>query len=331
MNETYIYKYFEGTCTAEELKELKEWIAASDENARHFFRTEQLYHLGKRDAEQEKERTQKAENALAEKIGQLQTKKKKIYQLRWFQYAAIIVTVFTLGGLWYGLGHTAASNLQEIMADSHAIKHATLPDGTQVWLNHNSKISFPKDFVAQDQRIVNLQGEAYFQVAKHENLPFIVKNDLLEVKVLGTVFNLKCDAMNQTASATLIEGTIEVKGNNEEGSVTLTPGQEADINAKTHCLTVKQVNAKMNSMWHKQMIPFDQNNIQEIASKLEHYYPIKISLDPGIDLNSTYSGAVKQTSSIDSVLKSLKNAIPIDYTVNDNNIYITNKKINQRK
>ena len=328
MNETYIYKYLTGTCTLEELRQLNEWIAASEENARFFFQTEELYHRGKINLDDEAESMHAAAKKLFERIEKQEHRKRKIYQFRWLSYAAVLLALFTIGGtIWYQVGQTSRQELQQVFADADGkIKQVTLPDGTNVWLNHDSQLSYSKDFTEGNERVVHLKGEAYFEVAKYNEIPFVVKDDFMHVRVLGTTFNMKSDEKNRMSTASLIEGTIEVKGNNNEGSVTLTPGQEARIDSKTKRLTVKQVNTRMSSMWRKQMIPLDQENIEEIARKLEQYYPITIELDPDIDRESTYSGVLKQTEAIDSVLKSLKNSVPIEYTITDKNIYITNKQ-----
>ncbi len=161
--------------------------------------------------------------------------------------------------------------------------------------------------------------------AKNRHKPFTVQSDAIRVRVLGTTFNLKSDKRCRIAEATLIEGEIEVKGNKEEGQIILTPGQRAELNKNNGRLTVKQVDAKLDAVWHDNLIPFQKADIFTITKALERFYDVKIILSPDIQTGKTYSGVLKRKSNIESVLKSLQNSIPIDYKIVGNNIFISPK------
>ena len=116
---------------------------------------------------------------------------------------------------------------------------------------------------------------------------------------------------------------IEVKGNNDEGMVILSPGQKAELNRATKRLIVKQVDSKLDAVWHDNLIPFEKADIYGIVKTLERFYDVKIILAPDIKIDNTYSGVLKRKDSIESVLNSLKNSIPIDYKIVGNNIFIS--------
>ena len=200
----------------------------------------------------------------------------------------------------------------------------SLADGSRVWLNSDSRLTYPVAF-SKDSREVKLEGEAYFEVTKNRHKPFTVQSDAIRVRVLGTTFNLKSDKRCRIAEATLIEGEIEVKGNKEEGQIILTPGQRAELNKNNGRLTVKQVDAKLDAVWHDNLIPFQKADIFTITKALERFYDVKIILSPDIQTGKTYSGVLKRKSNIESVLKSLQNSIPIDYKIVGNNIFISPK------
>lgn len=328
-HEKLIYKYLQGECSAEEIKQLNQWIKTSKDNARLFFQIEELYFQGKRDFKKEEEQTLKAEKKLFEQISKLEIQKSRPRRilLRWSKYAAIFIATLTIGGgIFKTIENTLKNDIETIAIESgNSIRQIVLPDSSKVWLNKNSRLTYASAFV-QKERKVQLEGEAYFEVSKNKEIPFIVNNELMQVKVLGTTFNLKCTQGEPTASATLIEGVIEVKGNNHEGRITLSPGQSAEVNTTTKSLTVKQVNAKMKGIWRKGLIPFEGANLRDIASTLEKYYPVRIVLAEDIDLQNTYSGVLKQMNNIESVLKSLKNSIPIEYRIEQNKVYIANRK-----
>ena len=148
----------------------------------------------------------------------------------------------------------------------------------------------------------------------------------MRVRVLGTTFNFKCDKRCRIAEATLIEGKIEVKGNKDEGQIVLAPGQRAELNRNSGRLTVKQVDAKLDAVWRDNLIPFNKANIFTITKALERFYDVKIILSPDIRSDQTYSGVLKKKSTIESVLKSLQNSIPIEYKIVGNNIFISSDK-----
>ena len=201
----------------------------------------------------------------------------------------------------------------------------TLPDGTKVWLNSATHLSYDAEYNKSDRKIY-LDGEAYFEVTKNRHKPFTVESDAMRVRVLGTTFNFKCDKRCRIAEATLIEGEIEVKGNKDEGQIVLAPGQRAELNRNSGRLTVKQVDAKLDAVWRDNLIPFNKANIFTITKALERFYDVKIILSPDIRSDKTYSGVLKKKATIESVLKSLQNSIPIEYKIVGNNIFISSDK-----
>ena len=210
------------------------------------------------------------------------------------------------------------------VASEGNVEEIVLPDGTKVWLNQSGVLKYPREF-SDKERNVYLEGEAYFEVTKNKAKPFIVQSEAMQVRVLGTTFNFKSSKACKSAEATLIEGEIEVKGNNEEGMIILAPGQKAELNRESKRLTVKQVDARMDAVWHNNLIPFEKADIYSIAKTLESFYNVKIILSPDITINNTYSGVLKRKDSINSVLKSLKNSIPIDYKIVGNSIFISDQ------
>lgn len=245
---------------------------------------------------------------------------------RWMKYAAMIAVILVIGG---GSGYWLYQNgnnqhMMVAVANEGIVKEIILPDGTKVWLNNSATLKYPREF-SEKERNVYLDGEAYFEVTKNRHKPFTVQSDAMRVRVLGTTFNFKCDKNYRIAEVTLIEGEIEVKGNKEEGQIILAPGQRAELNKNNGRLTVKQVDAKMDAVWHDNLIPFQKADIFTISKALERFYDIKIILSPDMRADKTYSGVLKKKSTIESVLKSLQNSISIDYKIVGNNIFISPK------
>ena len=286
---------------------------------------EEIYHLGKFDQYANEQRILRAEKQLYKKLDEEKSKQKIALNMqRWMKYAAMIAVILVIGG---GAGYWLYQNgnnqqMMVAVANEGIVKEVILPDGTKVWLNNSATLKYPREF-SEKERNVYLDGEAYFEVTKNRHKPFTVQSDAMRVRVLGTTFNFKSDKNCRIAEATLIEGEIEVKGNKEEGQIILAPGQRAELNKNNGRLTVKQVNAKLDAVWHDNLIPFQQADIFTISKALERFYDVKIILSPDIQADKTYSGVLKRKSNIESVLKSLQNSIPIDYKIVGNNIFIS--------
>ena len=321
LNDEIIDKYLLGECSEEELQEINSCIKESKNNARRLFDAEELFCLGKNDYEIDEERIDQAQKKLFKKIREQQVPPKKTFHLyKFMQYAAILIaTVFICGGIYFF--NNREEDLLTASADDQ-IKSLTLSDGTNVWLNQHSTLKYPQEFTGR-QRVVILEGEAYFEVSKNEHKPFIVKNEAMNVRVLGTVFNLKNDKSCHTAEATLVEGQIEVTSNLHNGNVVLSPGQRAELNKSNGLLTVKQVNAKIDVAWHNDMISFRKANILDICQTLEKIYNIKIILSSDIQSDKTYTGSLKKRSDIESMLNSLQNAVPFTYKIKNNHVFIS--------
>ena len=328
LSEEIINRYLTGQCSEEELIEVNAWMKESEENARQLFRMEEIYHLGKFDQYANEQRILRAERRLNKKLDEEKRKQRKtvLNMQHWMKYAAMIAVILVIGG---GLGYWLYQNgndqqMMVAVANEGIVKEIILPDGTKVWLNNSATLKYPREF-SEKERNVYLDGEAYFEVTKNRHKPFTVQSDAMRVRVLGTTFNFKCDRHCRIAEATLIEGEIEVKGNKEEGQIILAPGQRAELNKNNGRLTVKQVNAKLDAVWHDNLIPFQKADIFTISKALERFYDVKIILSPDMKADKTYSGVLKKKSTIESVLKSLQNSIPIDYKIVGNNIFISPK------
>lgn len=324
--ENTLKRYLTNECSKEELVEIASWINEADENARQLFRMEELYHLGKFNHYEDPQRLALAEKRLFKKLESEQTKPSKqpfINKLVRYAAAVAIVVLGTGIGYW-ALQDDQPKEILVSVANEGNIKEITLPDGSKVWLNNSATLKYPQHF-SEKERNVYLEGEAYFEVTKNHLKPFIVESSAMRVRVLGTKFNFKCSKKSTIAEASLIEGEIEVKGNQDEGMIILAPGQRAELNTKSRRLTVKQVNTKMDAVWHDDFIPFEKADIFMIAKTLERFYHARIILSPDIKSDKTYSGVLKRKATIDSVLNALQNTIPIKYKVVGSNIFISSE------
>mgnify|MGYP001102681546 FL=1 len=287
LNEDIIIRYLENRCSEEDFVLINEWMKESDENAGELFRMEEIYQLGKFPFEEEN-LVVRAERRLGRRLEQENQKKQEVFKLRSvLRYAAAIVGVMVLAA---GLAYWFRNKAEELVVASAAhgqVREMLLPDGTKVWLNQSSVLKYPRAFEGKE-RHVYLDGEAYFEVARNHEKPFMVKSPAMDVRVLGTSFNIKCRPDNSFAETTLIEGEVEVKDKSDKGRITLLPGQKAVLNRVTGRMQVKQVDPKMEIVWHNDLIPFEKSSIFQIAAALERFYGVKIILSPDVDSTNIY-------------------------------------------
>jgi ferric-dicitrate binding protein FerR (iron transport regulator) len=179
-----------------------------------------------------------------------------------------------------------------------------LPDGTKVWLNAESAISYPVAFSGKE-RLVEMTGEAFFEVAPHAQLPFKVRiNKTNLVEVLGTQFNVKAYAEEEVIRTTLLEGAVRVASNGDK--LILKPGQQARASAAgLLAKTLGQEGISETIAWKEGLFNFQDANLQEIMRQLSRWYDIEVVYEKGIpDLE--FIGEIERSLPLSEVLKGLK-------------------------
>lgn len=149
-----------------------------------------------------------------------------------------------------------------------------LEDGSVVWLNSESRLSYPNHFVGTERR-VSIEGEAYFQVAKDESKPFIVQAGAMETRVLGTEFNV-CSHTDGEQSVALLKGSVQVSSANGRYEQVLTPGQEATIDPSTHAIETKTVDVMECTAWKDHLFCFRNVELFDIMKEIGHWYNVDV-------------------------------------------------------
>ncbi|MBG6234780.1 ferric-dicitrate binding protein FerR (iron transport regulator) [Pedobacter sp. CAN_A7] len=176
-----------------------------------------------------------------------------------------------------------------------------LADGTKVWLNAASSIRFPVAFIGKS-RIVQLEGEAYFEVAKNGKMPFIVELKKMNVDVLGTHFNVSAYDDEEEVRTTLLEGSVRLTTAAKKAM--LKPGEQA-VYAKNQSLKVTKANVEDAIAWKNGYFVFDNENIHSIMRKVSRWYDVSVVYKGNID-QKEFGGTVSRFTSVSSVLKSLE-------------------------
>lgn len=177
----------------------------------------------------------------------------------------------------------------------------TLADGTIVWMNAASKLIFPTSFSGKD-RIVKLIGEAYFEIAPNEHQPFILNVNDMQIKVLGTHFNVKAYDDEPIVKTTLLQGMVKVAANDKE--VLLKPGQQAKMN-NSGDMNVVSVNVDDVVAWKNGTFSFNDVTIEEVMRQIARWYDVEIIYPEGSP-KGLFRGEIDKASDITTVLKILE-------------------------
>lgn len=198
-----------------------------------------------------------------------------------------------------------------------------LPDGTLVWLNSGTRLSYNYQYSTRD-RVVNLEGEAFFDVKKDTQYPFIVKAGEVDVKVHGTAFNVSAYADEENIMVALLRGKVSLLSAVDQDVLTfLSPDQIATISKKNLSCLVASCDAEIESSWHHNLLKFDGIPAQEVWKKLERWYGVDITLS-NVDVSRTYWFTIK-TESLTELLEMINKITPIEYKLNGKEVTIRYK------
>lgn len=151
--------------------------------------------------------------------------------------------------------------------------HLVLADGSEVWLNADSRLTYPVAFMGKERKVV-LEGEAYFKVRRDTSKPFIVEGGNQHVRVLGTEFNVYAYPEEPLVYTTLVNGSVAVKAGND--SCRLVPGEQAIMNAGNKQIEIRKVNVEEFVGWKKNMFVFEEQNLEQIMAKLARWYDVQV-------------------------------------------------------
>jgi len=193
-----------------------------------------------------------------------------------------------------------------------------LPDGTKVWLNSASSLKFPTEFIGNERR-VTLTGEAYFEVAKNKDKPFLVDINSVQVKVLGTHFNIAAYQDDNDITTTLLEGAVQVKNNNQLSAIK--PGEEAVVNNSTNVIRVRPANLERAMAWKNGYFIFSDEDIRNIMKKISRWYNVEVEYRDEF-ANVRFGGTFYRYKSIDELLSYMQEVGKIHFKVEGRRITV---------
>ncbi len=244
---------------------------------------------------------------------------------RWIAVAGIAAVAILFFALGYSIRLTSAYSAKElvVIVGNGQKANVRLPDGSHVNLNSASELRYPSDF-GKKERTVKLKGEAYFDVESNPNSPFIVQaSSNLQVKALGTKFNVKSYPDDTQIISTLIEGTIEVSS--PEWTEVLTQGEQIQFHTRDFAFSKSSVeNVDEAIFWMTGQFVFDKETLENIGKILERMYNVSISFSTPDIKEIQYSGKIKNNS-MENVLNLITVVSPLQYTMTGSHITFSKK------
>lgn len=312
IDQTLLYRFFEGGTSVEEEVMVKEWLEESDQNKEIFLKERKLF------------------DALIltvkpEKVHSFEKHTKTSYRFfREILKVAAVAIIVLWGNSLYQKNQKEATEIvyQTISVPAGQRINLTLPDGTDVWLNARTTIRYPFSF-NQEKREVFVDGEAYFDVLKDKRKPFIVQTPKYHLEVLGTAFNVEDYSGKDDFETMLFNGSVKIISKDSmPQTVTLTPTYKAYV--ENGRLTVEHVDDYNVYRWREGLICFKDESFADIMSDFEKYYGLTIQIENEQVKKQHYSGKFRQTDGVDYALRVLQKDIRFSYKRDDENniIYI---------
>jgi ferric-dicitrate binding protein FerR (iron transport regulator) len=311
--ERKICDYFNGKLSATEEAELIQWLQFSEENEAYF----RSYKEKIDPQEIEHPLLQSSFSELKNKLlinQEFNTRNStgiKKLQLSFARIAAmLLVAVITGFSIAYLLIGPSTPKAEVVWFETHVPRgeksQLILPDGSKVWLNSESDISYPSDFMTGN-RVMKLKGEAYFEVAKLDNKLFTVETNNYNIKVLGTKFNVMAYPDFNRTETSLIEGKIEIQKG--EQNVQVIPGETFSYANDKY--SIKEARVSQTSKWKDDIFDFDRIAFKELIVRMERWYDVDIEIK-NPELNGIlYSGIFKNEETIWEVLNTFQLTLPI--------------------
>ena len=209
----------------------------------------------------------------------------------------------------------------EVLAVAGSKTRVVLPDETVVWLNGNSVIRYPQEFSSND-RVVSISGEAFFEVYKDKTKPFIVQFDQMDIKVLGTKFNVLAAADSDVIETTLLNGSVSICNASNQKEEILRPNQQALFNKQSKTVEVLNVEAESYVSWVNGNFNFKGITLTEIVRQLERAYCVKIHIQKDFLKTIRLQGRFTSEKTLDEILSILQISANYKYKRIKGEIYI---------
>lgn len=278
-----LLRYLKGELSAEEAREVEKWADESKENEKELVALAKVYHLGHLARNYSKKEVDEAWEKVSRRADGTKRDRVKARPHRWLVWSMAASILMLICVNMHLMFNDSPAPEQEGYLTLTSVKGShvvyTLPDSTVVTLNRNSTLEFPVAFNSAERR-VRLTGEGFFEVAKDPSKPFIVETDKdINIKVLGTVFNLQSYASDDIVQVALVSGKVEVsKENRSDFSYLMSPSEKFTCNTRTGEMSVENMVGVSGNEWMFGKIVFSDTPLKEVARQLTNHFDTKVTV-----------------------------------------------------
>ncbi|GAA6528746.1 anti-sigma factor [Segatella asaccharophila] len=325
--EDLMIRLFENDLDVSGRKELEEWISLSPENRKCFEEEQEIWFSAEDNEILSRYDKEKAFEVFRQRVAASSASNRHWRHLRvWMRYAAglVIIGVLVLTAFFYSRNRMASRFVDVVIeAPRGGLAKLSLPDGSQVWLNSNSKIIYSQGFGITDRKL-RLIGEGYFKVKRNQKLPFSISSGNLLIHDLGTQFNVRNYSSDAEAEITLTEGKVSFQDlRNIKTVYYLQPNQKAVIAKASGIVKLKNCDAVANSQWTTGQLIFDGQSMQYLIQTLERSYNVKINvMNPAVMRCHFYGDFLRHDQSLNEVLRALSSTGKFRYRIQGNQVTI---------
>ena len=316
-NYALLAKYLIGSLSSEEMEEVMRWRDLSAENETVFSEVLRLRLSWNTAKYADNERIDMA----LEKVN-VRINRARRYRIArsLLKYAAVILLLVSFSAV--GWNYFKPETYMTIaLGDSEGVKKVTLDDGSVVWLRGNSALKIPQSFSAVN-RTVSLQGEAFFDVAKSAQYPLYVSTNYVNIKVLGTAFNVKTDEKHQNVETVLARGKVALLDKQWNPILDMSPGEKVTYDNNKNEYATEVVDVNVCTAWRLNQFVFENVTLREIVNQLSVKFNVNINLESTKLAQRKFRCVINEDESLPDILKLLKYLAPIQYRIEGKEIFI---------
>lgn len=289
--EELLQRYIKGDCTQDESLQVLDWIEENDMHLKEYQALRKLYDISVWNTDLNTQKNPKV---------RVITFKTVLRETLKVAAALVFGAIATINMMKEDDPEVL---MQKVCVPAGQRAELHLSDGTKVWLNAGSTLSFPNMF-SNNTRMVTLEGEGYFDVMKAEDAKFIVQTKNFDISVLGTEFNVKAYNQDNVFQVDLLEGAVEVSSDRLVRAINLEPNQSVNYNEGN--LTIIRIRNFEQFRWKEGLISFEQETIDALFKKIELYYDVKIHTENEELLTHSYFGKFWVRDGVEHILKVLQ-------------------------
>jgi transmembrane sensor len=297
-----ILRLLSGEADIHEKQKIAEWLELSPDNRRLYTDLREIWLGAGVQSNADQYQLEEAIEQFRSHIGQAPRRLPDALPVIQFfrKYAALFILAITLPfGYYLGTQKYTRQSMTTVCCALGDKTNIILPDSTRVWLNSGSRLSFNSDFKSGGRNVL-LEGEAYFSVTKDKEHPFIVKTYEIEIRVLGTQFNVKAYPEEKSVSTTLIEGSIQVSSPSEK--MTIAPDQKMVFSKETHKMSLNRLADTAPEIdWKRGRLIFRNESLEELEIKLERWFDVDIYLADEQVKHRRFTGTLERESILEVI------------------------------